>query len=238
MKRRELSIGICDDEPYFVQTLQKGVAEALQAESLRVHCFANGEDLLASGLDFDILLIDIELPGKNGVETVERLRQRGKSSQVIFISCHQEFALRAFEVDAVQYCIKPVCQQKLARALEKAIALLPPNQGAQGLTIVKDGNTQRILLGDILFCEALDHKIYIHTQNGRYDYCGTLSSLQAKLDENFFRCHKSYIVNLRWVTSKGRDAAQVAGGQQVLVARRRQQELTQRLLAVFRQEVL
>lgn len=233
------TIAICDDEPYFLDLLQSGVRERLSELGLAagIQTFSTGEDLLFANHGFDIVLMDIKLPGKNGLEIIAELQNTYPGSQIIFISSYQEYAVQAFDLDAVHYCLKPVSRQALAHALDKAIKSAQESDCIT-LTIAKGNQTQRVYLRDILFCEAIDHRIYIHTEHARYDYFGTLDTLQGKLDDRFFRCHKSYLVNLTAVIRKERDMAILTGGNRVLVSRRKQQELTQKLLAVFRREVL
>ena len=84
----------------------------------------------------------------------------------------------------------------------------------------------------------MDHRLYIHTKDTTYNYLGTLDELHKKLDSRFFRCHKSYIVNMEKVVSKQGDAATVIGGGQVLISRRKQQEFAQSLLKFVRKELL
>lgn len=98
------------------------------------------------------------------------------------------------------------------------------------LAITRGNCTEIIFLKDILYCEVMDHRLYIHTESMTYDYLGTLYNLQKELDGRFFRCHKSYIINMNQVISKQSGVAIVAGGGQVLISRRKQQDFTQRLL--------
>lgn len=235
-----LTLAICDDETYFLESLQSGVRGYLEKRELgnaSIATFSSGEELLEAGRDFDIVLMDMKLPGKSGLEVVEQLRSEKKRCQIIFTTSYQEYAVQAFDLDAVHYLLKPVSEDKLFHALDKALKGAE-DSSCRTLAISKGSCTQRVPIRDILYCEAMDHKIYIHTVSGDCDYFGTLDALQEKLDDSFFRCHRSYIVNLNFVISKDRDTAAVSGGDRVLVSRRKQQEFTQRLLEFFRNEVL
>lgn len=234
-----LTVAICDDEPYFLDDLQAGVRGYLSARGMEgeIRLFSSGEALLGARSGFDLVLMDVKLPGKSGVEVVEQLRAAQGRCQVIFISSYGEYALSAFELDAVHYCLKPVSPQQLAHAMDKAVRALR-DSGAAALTIAKGSETRRIPVREILFCEAINHRMYLHTAQGCHDYFGTLDQLERRLDDRFFRCHKSYLVNLAFVVRKDRDSAVLSDGSTVLVSRRRQQAFTQRLLTVFRGEVL
>ncbi len=234
-----ITIAICDDEQYFLNHVRKSVQHYFSShnQEIRLFEFDNGESLLASSQMFDLILMDLKLPGKNGMEVMEQLRSEKSKSQVIFITSYEEYALRAFHVDAVHYLLKPVTDQNLHEALERAIERMEKTD-SKTLNITKGACTEIVFIKDILYCEVMDHRLYIHTQDLTYDYLGTLDELQKQLDSRFFRCHKSYIVNMDKVVSKQGDAAMVIGGGQVLISRRKQQDFTQRLLNLVRKELL
>lgn len=234
-----VTLALCDDEPYFLDVLQACVSRYLSTydRAAEILVFSSGEALLQASHGYDIVLMDLNLPGKNGIAVVEALRAAQQNCQVIFITAHPDYALEAFGVDAVQYLLKPISEQALFHALDKAFQWMGQLDD-KTLLIAKDSNVQRIFLRDILYCEAVNHKIYIHTAAAQYAYFGTLATLGDKLDARFFQCHRSYIVNLHYVLRKDRDTLTMAGGHQVLVSRRQQQALTQRLLHFFREEVL
>lgn len=234
-----ITVAVCDDEPYFLIHLRKSVEHyfSIQSQDIKIFEFDNGEALLSKGQDFDLILMDFKLPGKNGMEVIEQLRREKNKCQVIFITSYQEYALQAFHVDAVHYLLKPLSDEKLYEALERSMERMG-KYDSKTLAITKGVCTEVVFLKDILYCEVLDHRLYIHTKSMTYDYLGTLEKLQKQLDSRFFRCHKSYIVNMNQIVSRQGDTATVAGGGQVLISRRRQQDFSQRLLNLVRKELL
>ena len=233
-----LSFAICDDEVYFLDSLQNSVRIYLKERDLTVNItkFSSGEDLLNAACSFDIIIMDMKLPGKNGLEVIHQLRRHNKSSQVIFVASNREYAVEAFDLDAIHYLVKPVSNIKLFHALDKAFTWLAESD-CKTLVISKGNSMQYIYIRDILYCEAMDHKIYIYTFAASYEYFGTLKALQHNLDNRFFRCHRSYIVNLNFVVSKDRDTMAIAGGAKILVSRTREQEFNQKLLTHFRRGI-
>lgn len=234
-----LTTAICDDDSYMLSTIKKGLIHYLKTHGIPavISEFSSGEALLNDCHDFDIILLDMKLPGKNGIEVAKQLHNDNKNSQVIFITSYQEYAFDAFRVDAVHYLIKPVSDQDLFHALDKAIQWISQND-CKALTIFKGSSSQIIFIRDILYCESIDHKIFIHTTSGSYDFFGTLGALEKELDQRFFRCHKSYLINMNYVISKKHDTATVLGGGQVFVSRRKQQEFNKKLIQYFRRKVL
>ena len=89
-------------------------------------------------------------------------------------------------------------------------------------------------MSEILYCEVFDHRIIIHTLDESFRLFDTLDALEQRLDARFFRCHRSYLVNMDAVINKSDGYALVTGGHQVLIARRKQQEFTRRLLNACR----
>lgn len=234
-----LTVAICDDERYFLENLRESVEQYFSARNLpiRVFGFGDGESLMVSGQRFDIILMDLKLPGQSGMEVIEKLRREKNGSQVIFITSYQEYAVQAFHVDAVHYLLKPVSDECLRQALDRSLERMG-NNDAKTLAIEKGTCTEVVRLQDILYCEAMDHRIYIHTEAATYDYIGTLEKLQEHLDGRFFRCHKSYIVNMNQVVGRQGGTAEVVGGGQVLISRRKQQDFVQRLMKLVRRELL
>ncbi len=207
------TLALCDDDPYFLDQLQQCVKRYMTAHDLAGHCllFTGGEALLQAADDFDIAFMDLQLPGLGGLEVVKALRAARQSCPVIFITAHAAYALEAFALDAVHYLLKPISDEAVFHALDKAFQWARQSKD-KTLLISRDGSMQRIFLRDILYCEAADHKIYIHTNAVQYAYFGTLESLREKLDKHFFQCHRSFIVNLTYVLRKDRDTVTLVGG--------------------------
>lgn len=234
-----LTIAICEDEPHMSQELKIKIGGYLSQRAIdgQILCFSSAISLLRADQIFDVILMDIKMDGLDGMEAVRRLRTKGACSQVIFATSCKEFVFQAFDVDAVHYLVKPISNKDLSRALFKAIKRC--NQvDVQTITVRKGASTQVIPFRDILYCEAIGHKIYICTKNGKVDCYSKLGALQDLLDERFFRCHRSYLVNMNFVSGKEGDTAIMINGDSVLVSRRKQQQFSQQLLSCIRSEVL
>ncbi len=226
-----LHIAICEDEPHTAARLETLLTDYLRQRSLeaQIQRYPHGEALWAARTTVDLLLMDIKLPGQDGMEVVAQLRAAGLDCPVLFLTAYPQYVFRAFDLDAVHYLLKPVEAVSLYPALDKALQrLLQTSQPALWLSQGSGG--VKLLCKDILYCEALGHQVTVHTLGSTYPYPGTLDALQATLPANFFRCHKSYLVNLHAVTGKSPGVAHVVGGSKVLVARRRQRAFGEKLL--------
>ena len=174
------------------------------------------------------------LPGISGIEVAKQLYRK---SRIIFITFYEKYALDAFEVDAVHYLIKPVSDERLYLALDRAIGRLEQIDHKM-LTLVKAGKTRIIDIHDILYCEVFNHQVIIHTMQDAYDYPGSLDMLENELDGGFFRCHRSYIINMKYVIGREEGTAIISRGDRILVSRRKQTEFMQRLLRFFKREII
>ena len=229
-------IAICEDETYLLEELRKKAETYLKTRHYpaEIRTFTSGEDLLKEQRPFDLILLDLMLPGINGLETAKRLSSK---SRIIFITSYREYAVDAFEVEAVHYLLKPVTDERLYQAMDRAL-----NRSKQAddrtLALIKSGSTHILPIRDILYCEVFDHRVCIHTAQGNYEYSGTLDMLEGKLDGRFFRCHRSYLINMSHVVGQEKGTALVSNGNRVLISRRKQAEFMQRLLHNLKNEVI
>lgn len=226
-----MNIVICEDEIHFATRLTDMVQQYLKQKQFyaNILMYSSGEEFLCSGSTPDIILMDIKLSGKNGMDTMKRLREVGCNSPVIFITAYSEYVFQAFDVDAIHYLEKPINQPKLFSALDKAWSHVISANG-KTIALIKKAIVSKVRIKDIIYCEVFNHQTIIHTLSDQYSYSGTLDSLQQELDNQFFRCHRSYLVNLNYVVDKEPGAAVLVDGSKVFISRRKQQEFTIRLL--------
>lgn len=229
-------IAICEDETYLLEELRKKAEAYLKTRHYpaEIRTFTSGEDLLKEQRSFDLILLDLVLPGINGLETAKRLSSK---SRIIFITSYREYAVDAFEVEAVHYLLKPVTDERLYQAMDRALNRSKLEDDST-LALIKSGSTHILPIRDILYCEVFDHRVCIHTAQGNYEYSGTLDMLEGKLDGRFFRCHRSYLINMSHVVGQEKGTALVSNGNRVLISRRKQAEFMQRLLHNLKNEVI
>lgn len=235
-----LSIAICDDEIRIQQALASKIGEHLKRARLdaEIATFSRGEDLLSRAGSFDVVLLDIEMDGINGMQAAQALRGQGKECEIIFVTSHSSYVYEAFGVDASNFLLKPVAEQKLFAAVDKALNRVLKDENAQYLLVKKGGDIAKIRFSDILFCEIINHRLVIHTSGGAIDYYENIATLEKKLSGSFFRSHRSYIINLKNVVSFEKDRVGFHNGEHAFVSRRNAAELSQRLLEAIRGEVV
>ena len=193
-------VGICDDEGAVRKDLRKHVLGNMPgAESL---CFSTGEELLECPADFDILFLDIQMPGRNGMDVAREFRITHKECILIFVTGVEEYVFQAFDVGAFHYLVKPFSGNKFAQVLERAVETKRQREEEEDRAIVihMGGNHRRILFQDIVYAEVFNRKVVIHTVSDSIEYYGKLRDLEREAGEGFFRTHRGYLVNLRHVT--------------------------------------
>lgn len=229
-------IAICEDEKYILEELHKKVEKYIEQKQIiaSVKTYMSGEELLKEKITYNIVLLDMKLPGISGIEVAKQIYRK---SRIIFITFYEQYALDAFEVDAVHYLIKPVTEERLYLALDRAVDRLEQIDQKM-LTLVKAGKTQIIPIHDILYCEVFNHQVIIHTMQNSYNYSGSLDMLENELDGSFFRCHRSFIINMRCIVGREEGMAIISNGDRILISRRKQAEFMQKLLKFLKREIL
>lgn len=231
-----LKIAICDDDLLFGNQAWNEVKKILGKNHVEhsVSMFQAGGDLLNAGF-FDIVFLDIGMDGMSGIETAENLRLLGYNSRIVFLTSHKKYVFSAFDVSASHYLLKPLDLKKLEKVLMKITTELTAEQ--EYCCTVKCGTEiHRIPFSQIKFVEVLGRKISLHTKGEVFTFNGRLDELTESFPSCFFRCHKSYLVNLEMVMKYDKEAASLKSGERVPIARRKFIEFGTAFLAFLRKE--
>lgn len=154
---------------------------------------------------YDLVLLDVEMPVMDGLKTARELRALDSSVLVMFITNMAQYALKGYEVDALDYVLKPVSYYALVLKLKKVRRILR-ERGQACLLLPFDDELRRVPVNSILYVEVADHKLCYHTYEGNSVVTGSLNVLERELAKHHFaRCNKCYLVNLihvRGITSE------------------------------------
>jgi len=162
--------------------------------------FYDAESFLAAfKAEYDIVFMDIELPGINGMEAARLLRALDDQVVLIFVTNMAQYAVKGYEVAALDYIVKPVKYQKLLFKLQRAVAIVNANREAE-LIVAQVKGIARISTKDLYYVEVSGHKLTYHTTNGIVLGFGSLSDLEKNLKNyHFMRCNSCYLVNPRFI---------------------------------------
>lgn len=222
-----INIAICDDERGTVRELEsraKNFFDGVGTET-SVAGFCDGKSLLEGmdAADYDVIFLDIKMPAPDGMETARELRKRRFGGVIVFVTALEDYVFDAFEVSAYDYLVKPVEEEKFLRTMTRL-----KNRLESGvIAIQKDGESRLFDLDEVLYFEVLNRKIYIHTADGgTFDYYGKIEELEKRLGNSsrkFFRCHRSFLVNLAHLKGYGNGTAYLSGGGKIPVSRLRKE---------------
>ena len=161
----------------------------------------------------DVVFLDISMPGASGMQLAEALHKLKNPPAIVFVTAYSDHAVEAFDVDAVDYLLKPVEEARLAQAIDKALARVKPAADSkvsiERIPVEKGGRKVLIPIDQIRYIMAKDDYSCIFTDDDRFLSTTSLAQFESKLgDHGFFRVHRRYIVNLACVE----DVESVASG--------------------------
>jgi len=190
-----LNIAICDDE----QIICNDILTRLHKinPTFLVDIFNSGEKLLLTDLKYDIIFLDIEMSGMNGMDVAEKIMQRNKKIYIIFLTSHSEFMQNAFKVRAFRFLTKPICEADFIESVSQAEKELLK---FKKLFVTSNYETNIINKEQIVYIEAFGDGSFVYTTNKVYESNKSLKYWENELDnEHFFRVHKSFLIALRYI---------------------------------------
>ncbi len=204
---------VVDDEPLAQQRLKQLLSEFDNVDSIRLA--NNGlQAIEACQVEKpDVVLMDIRMPGMDGLEAAQHLSQIEQPPAIIFTTAYDEYALEAFNVHAVDYLLKPVRGSDLKQAIEKACclnqaqltAVKSQHQGRTNITAKISGNIKLIPVKDVVYFQAELKYVTVKYLNGETIIEDTLKDLQNEFSNTFVRIHRNAIVSKKFITGVHRD---------------------------------
>ena len=223
-----IHIAICDDEQYMSDQIKEMVSDFFRDKNMEVSVsqFTSGEDLLGYNRKIDILFLDIRMEKTDGIETARKLRDRKYKGFLIFITVLKEMVFQSFEVQAYDYLVKPVEKKHFQRTMKRLFAAIQDASEAN-LLVQKAYESTIVPFDEIVFCEVIDRKVYLHLRSGDViDYYDKMENLETKLDNRFFKCHRSFLINLKCLRGYRNGMALMEDGREIPVSRLRSREFS------------
>ena len=180
---------------------------------MEVRQFPSGDAFLfqyESDKAWDILLLDVEMPGCSGVELAKHVRRENKLTQIVFVTGYSDYIAEGYDVSALHYLLKPLSREKLASVLNRAVERL--KRDGRFLLLELPEELVRVPLFEVEYLEVRQNYVTVHTGKEAYTVKKTLTAMERELDDRFFRVGRSFILNLskiRKVTK--REAVMLSG---------------------------
>lgn len=198
-----MRIAICDDEKNIRELIANKVVK--QYPDAEIIFFQSGEELLLSDESIDILFLDIQMSGIDGMETARELRKKDKSVILIFVTAVEEYVFQAFDVGAFNYIVKPIDDGKFSDVLHRAVDewssqnINEKEPEERYVLINNSGVHTKVILDEIVYAEVFNRKVVIHKLDGEIEYYGKMSDLESLAGDSFFRPHRAYLINFKYV---------------------------------------
>lgn len=203
-----MRVAIVDDEVQERETM-RSYLERFATETgnaIEADLYPSGDALLAEyKLVYDIILFDIDMPGTNGIETARKVREQDEGVTILFVTNIAQYAINAFEVEAVDYIIKPVEFYDFAMKFRRAVKKAAQRSDRDLLLDTVDGHV-RVAIPDITYVEGFDHYLVYHVRSNKggpdteHQIRGNMRDHESMLKPyGFCRTHRSYLVNAAWI---------------------------------------
>lgn len=235
-----LNIAICDDIVEYRLSIKCYVSEYLKIHHLDccIDEFKNGTDLLNSNTKYDILFLDIELGDSNGIDIAKEIQKKNRNTVILIVTSYHQYLDDAMDINVTRYIDKPIEQNRIFSALDKALSVL--NESV--ITIhLKENQIARINFSDIIYAEAKFKGVFIYTQNQNYRIKETMKELRSILTASCFAIpHNSYIVNLNYVRDYKREEIALTepySSIKISVATRKQADFKRRFLDFIGEDI-
>lgn len=226
-------IAVCDDRKEdrdLVRELAHQWAKNREFD-VEVRQFSSGEAFLFQYTEdkaWDILLLDVEMPGCNGVELAKKVRQENKLTQIVFVTGYSDYIAEGYDVSALHYLLKPVSQEKLGTVLNRAVERL--KRDGRSLLLELPEELVRVPLFQIEYLEVRQNYVTVHTASNAYTVKKTLTAMEQDLDDRFFRVSRSFILNLSKVQKATKREAVLLSGATVPLPRGGYEALNQAII--------
>ena len=218
-----IEIAVCDDETVIREQIRQFVKN--RVPDSRIEAYAAGEELLAANRSFDLVFLDIQMEGLNGMDTARALRTKKADTILIFVTGLKEYVFEAFDVSAFHYLLKPLEEEKLDEVLERALKEVNRQKAQEKKQILIQTRSHNYNLDQsiIFYLESRGKKVEIHTTKETIEAYASISRLEEQLGNSFYRCHRGYLVNLAYIVEYRTDRIRLSNGEEVYLAKERYQ---------------
>ena len=238
-----IRIAIVEDNETDAKRLSSCIAAwCVREEKEMMNCtvYSDAVKFLEQGASTaDIVFMDIEMPHMNGMDAAAEFRKFNQDAVLVFFTRATKYAVRGYAVDAIGYLVKPIAEKAFSEVFEKALRLHQKRNQNQTVVLRTKNGVVKVSADQIQYIEAEAHQLHVYTENGVHHIWSGMNEMMEILPEDFVRCHKGYIVNMKHIYSVQKDRVTILGRTEALVpvSRPKRAEFMQQVMRYYAQTI-
>lgn len=221
-----IRIAIVEDNPKDRAVTKEYLDYVSQKENIRfsLDVFEKAETfLIKANPVYDIVLFDIEMPGMNGLEAARKFREIDKHAIIMFITNMAQYAIKGYEVEALDFIVKPVNRYDFAMKMKRAVSRTAKRLD-EAVDVKVGRDIHSVGISSIRYLEVSGHYVVWHTVGGDYTEYDTLINAEKRINRSFFaRCNRCYLVNMKYIEEIKRDSV-IVDGDELVISRPQKKE--------------
>ncbi len=224
-----IRIAVCDDQREVCEQIAEVIDSCPEIET-QTDMYTDSAALLASKVQYDILFLDIDMPGKNGIETAKEIRRTDKRVKIIYVTNYGGYAGYAFGVHAFGYLLKPVRREAICRQLKEACQYFEEEKKTQQMEFDTEDGVHRVDVKDIQYFEYQNRRVTACLTKGSFSWKGRIADCLERMEPyGFAMPHKSFVVNLYQVQSVRGYEIELISGQMIPLSQKKAKEFRETL---------
>ncbi len=231
-----MNVALIEDEVKFRDSFYEIIGRYSREKNLPIslsHFFSAESFLSAYNHEYSLLFIDINLPGITGIECAKRLREKGDDVIIIFVTNFAKFAVNGYEVNAMDFILKPIIYQDFVLKLNRAVSVALNRTDEESIMVSDGTGFVRIKIRELMYIEVIKHYVYYHLIDRVVKVRGVFSEVEKSIcRNNFLKCSKSYIVNADYITSV-RGQSIFIGKDEIPISQSQRKVFMQRLVDII-----
>lgn len=218
-----IKVGVLEDEKRNFEKLKECIDRYGEENEIdfEVELHMDGQAFLSDDITkYDIIFLDIEVPLVNGIQVAKKIRERDQDVILFFCTKLTQYAIMGYQVEALDYILKPIKYSSMKFRLDRAMQRLKKNQREEKVILHVNRENIRINISDIYYIEACRHKTIYYTRQGTYEVWSSFKEAKKKFEEHqFVQCHGSYLCSLKWVSCIKEGEVIMADGMAIKMSR-------------------
>lgn len=221
-------IAVCDDELPVLESIEKYIGDYWVAfhVDFSIEIFQDGNKLLNSTSQFDLIFLDIEMPEINGIETARKIRLNDKDIKIVYVTSYSGYALQAFAVHPFDFIVKPVTQENIFHILNEYLDYASQQKPSVMIELRSIVGSIMLNLDEIIAFEYVDNrKLKVYITEKQYEIKGSITEIRQMIQSDSFTSpHKSFIINMKYVKRLSNFIIYMHGGIEIPVAQKKLKE--------------